>query len=424
MADANPTRLHGARKFSGRVTGHVKLARGKRGDSWYLRYRLPSGRQVQKRLGSAWTEKGRPPAGYFTRRTAEDALRDVLTDAARGKISDPGDRSGVTFGQAAAAWLDYIENEKARRPSTVRGYRGVARLLNEEFGRDAPLEAIDAERIDGYRRSLLSDSSLSRRTIQQRLVLLHGILRRAVARDWITENPADRVERVNVPRRVEFNVLTVEQIEAVAREADPMNAAAIRVAAYTGLRTGELRALRWRDIDFVGSSVRVLRNMPVGGLEGAPKSGRGRSVPLIDQAAASLNELSRRKHFVGADDLVFPNTVGGMLGEDTLREAFYKAMKAAGLDRREFPAGPFRFHDLRHVFGTLGAQVFPLHDLQAYMGHASITTTMIYAHSVPKQDAARRFTEAIDRARTRATPSTSPGSHLGSGVPSATGTTS
>jgi hypothetical protein len=57
-----------------RATGHVKLARRKRGDQWYVKYRLPDGRQVQKRLGPAWEGPGRPPEGSFTRRVAEDEL--------------------------------------------------------------------------------------------------------------------------------------------------------------------------------------------------------------------------------------------------------------------------------------------------------------------------------------------------------------
>lgn len=86
----------------------------------------------------------------------------------------------------------------------------------------------------------------------------------------------------------------------------------------------------------------------------------------------------------------------GMLGEDAFRDALYEAMAAAGIDRASFPArGGFTFHDLRHTFGTLAVQEFPLHDVQAFMGHASIETTMRYAHHVPKVDAARRFTEAV-----------------------------
>ena len=52
-------------------TGHVVRRRGSREDVWYAKYRLPDGRQVKRRIGPAWTEPGRPAAGYFTKRTAE-----------------------------------------------------------------------------------------------------------------------------------------------------------------------------------------------------------------------------------------------------------------------------------------------------------------------------------------------------------------
>jgi integrase len=228
------------------------------------------------------------------------------------------------------------------------------------------------------------------------MVLMHGILRRARSLGWIRENPADAVERVSVPRSGEFNVLTVSQVEAIAAHAEGMFSGAIIVAAYTGLRTGELRALRWRDVDFAAATIQVRRNRPAGGEEDLPKSGRLRSVPLMDDAARALDALSRREEFTGPDDPVFPSPTGGMLGEDVFRKALYAAMEAAGIDRTSFPARKgFTFHDLRHTFGTFAVQVFPLVDVQAYMGHADIQTTMRYAHHVPKRDAARRFTAAI-----------------------------
>jgi integrase len=57
---------------------------------------------------------------------------------------------------------------------------------------------------------------------------------------------------------------------------------------------------------------------------------------------------------------------------------------------------PIRFHDLRHTFGTLAVQVFPLSDVKAYMGHADIATTMIYVHHVPQLDAAEKLSRALD----------------------------
>ncbi len=76
-------------------TGHVLRVERARGPVWYAKYRLPDGRQVQKKLGPAWTDRGRPPAGYFTKRLAEAWLRDALDQARRGTL--PGlVRTGAT----------------------------------------------------------------------------------------------------------------------------------------------------------------------------------------------------------------------------------------------------------------------------------------------------------------------------------------
>ena len=66
-------------------TGHVYRVGRVRGPVWYAKYRLPDGRQVQKKLGPAWTERGRPPVGYYTKRTAEAWLREVLDEARRAR---------------------------------------------------------------------------------------------------------------------------------------------------------------------------------------------------------------------------------------------------------------------------------------------------------------------------------------------------
>src|SRR5246127_2960250 len=89
------------------VSGHVFRVERARGPVWYAKYRLPDGRQVQKKLGPAWTDRGRPSAGYFTKRLAEAWLRSTLEDARRGTL--PGMvRSGATFADAAAEWLRFV----------------------------------------------------------------------------------------------------------------------------------------------------------------------------------------------------------------------------------------------------------------------------------------------------------------------------
>lgn len=382
-----------------RVTGHVRLVERKRGAVWYLRYRTPSGKQVQKLLGPNWPKRSEAPEGYYRRKDAEEALEDVLGGLRKGDIPDPGQRSGKTFGDAVEEWLRYCEGEGLRM-STLRDYRNTANgTLLPEFGKDTALEALDADRITAYREKALSGGKLSRRSVQKHLVMLGGIFKRARERKWIATDPTVDIKPVSVRPSGNFNVLSVQQVELVARSCeDPMHQAAIIVAAYTGLRTGELRALRWRDVDFAAATIHVRANMPAGGEEAPPKSGKVRSVPLMDDAARELDALSRRPNFTSPDDRVFPGSTGAMLGEDALRDALYAALEAAGIDRTEFPArGGFTFHDLRHTFGTLAVQVWPLSDVQEYMGHADIQTTMRYSHHIPKVNAAREFTEAITR---------------------------
>ena len=159
-----------------------------------------------------------------------------------------------------------------------------------------PLEEITTARIDIYRERLLEEGEWSRRTVQKVLVILHGILKRAKRRKWIPANPAEDVERVQVRRSGDFNVLKPAEVSAVATEARTgLLAAIFTVAAFTGLRLGELRALRWLDIDFEARSIIVRRNLPSHGEEKTPKSHKVRSVPLIDQAAVALDGLSRAK---------------------------------------------------------------------------------------------------------------------------------
>jgi integrase len=365
------------------VTGHVRLVKRTRGPKWYAKYRLPDGRQVQKLLGPAWSERGRPPEGHYTRKTAEAELRRILTAAERGELAG-AIKTGATFADVAAEWLRYVELDRQRRPSTVIGYRSAlnAHLL-PEFG-SLPVEGITAEAIEEYRARLVREGRLSARSVNKLLVQLHSIFKRAQRRHRLPANPAAGIDRQPLKRSGDFRVLTPAEVEALGRAAaSDQDAAIYTVAAFTGLRLGELRALRWADVDFSKRLIHARHNYTSRAL-GDPKSGKVRSVPLIDQALTAFDRLSLRDHFTGDDDLVFCSAVGDYIDESALRRRYYAALDEAGLKR-------LRFHDLRHTFGTLAVQAFPLSDVRAYMGHADISTTMVYVHHVPQHDAAQRL---------------------------------
>jgi integrase len=112
---------------------------------------------------------------------------------------------------------------------------------------------------------------------------------------------------------------------------------------------------------------------------------------MTDQVARALDELSLRELATSEQDLVFCNEFGRHFEDSALRRRFYAARERAAIK-------PIRFHDLRHTFGTLAVQVFPLSDVKAYMGHADISTTMIYVHHVPQIDAAEKLSRALQAA--------------------------
>lgn len=370
------------------VSGHVILRDGVRGNVFHLKYRLPDGRQVKRRLGPEWRGSGRPPAGYYTKRSAEAALREILADAQRGRL--PGQvRTGATFGDAVREWLRYVEHDRQRAASTVADYRGVAHYsLLPEFGDDTPLEAITIDRVDEWRARLQREGRLSNRTITKQLVMLGGIFKRA-QRVWgLQTNPAMGVERPPVRRTGDFDVLSPMEVEMLAAAAETQQEAALfTTAAFSGLRMGELRALRWADVEFEKRLIHVKRSFTRAEL-GDTKSHKVRSVPMVDQVAQVLADLSMREHFTEPEDLVFANSVGNYFDDAKLRRRYQKALERAGLKR-------IRFHDLRHTFGTLAVQAFPLSDVKAYMGHADIQTTMIYVHHVPQHDAADKLSRTV-----------------------------
>jgi integrase len=373
------------------VSGHAFLVQRARGPQWYVKFRLPDGRQVQRRLGPAWTGRGRPATGYLTRRSAQAVLDELLAQARAGTL--PGMvRTGATFAQASAEWLRWQEQDRQRKRSTLDDYRSAVRVhLDPAFG-DLQLEEITPRRADDWRRSLLDAGRLSNRSINKLLVLLHGILERGRKVWGLRENPLRDVERQPLVRRAHIDVYSTKEIRALMRSAASQQDRAIfQTAAFTGLRMGELIALRWRDVDLELRTIRVSASYSHRQLT-TPKSGKGRAVPIIAPVARTLNRLRRRRHMTGPDDLVFPGPLGGYLDDSALRRRYKTARDNAGLR-------PMRFHDLRHTFGTHAIRTADPRELQEWMGHTDFSTTEIYLSYKPRADAARRLGDAFAQGR-------------------------
>lgn len=396
------------------VSGKLWLYEGKRGATWYLKarrpVRLPDGQVVSRqqniRLGTAWVpgrSARRPrPDGFLTERAARAERERVLTEIRQAAIIDASPRV-VTVADAAEAWFAWGEHEKGWKPATRRDYRSALNVhligTDEVPGpfRHVPVSQVTAAMIEEWRSKALADG-LPRRTAIKLLAILHGIFERARRRYGLPSNPVADVEKLRERYRPEaYSFYSPEDVWALVRETEhpsdysppsAQDAAIFLTAAFTGLRLGELLALRVRDIDFDADAIRVMGSVdPVDGV-GTTKSGRGRSVPMVEEVAQRLARLLQRERFIGPDDFVFVGESGGHLDGSALRRRYRAAQKRANLD-------PIRLHDLRHTFGSLAINRGSTVQVQAWMGHADARTTARYLHYKRRTDEAKLLAGAF-----------------------------
>lgn len=327
-------------------------------------------------------------------RTAEAELRRVLGDADRGAGIAP--RTGATFADAAEAWYRHGANEGGKRgepwkPSTKRDYRSALDVhLLPAFG-DRRIETITTATIEAWRADRMASGKLPRRTAQKLVAVLHAIFERARRTYRLPTNPARDVERLALDYRPEdFDFYSPEDVHALVRAAEnEQDAAIILTAAFTGLRMGELLALRVRDIDFDAEALRVMGSVDTREGVGSTKGGRGRTVPMVPEVATVLARQLQRDHFTGRDDFAFPNETGRYMDGSALRRRYKHAQAQAGLR-------PLRFHDLRHTFGSLAVtQATSTRELQEWLGHADARTTERYTHYRARSGEARRLAAAF-----------------------------
>jgi integrase len=388
----------------------------KRDSKWYV-YVNYHGKRKNKCVG--------------TRKAAERVRREIEARLALGDFTFLGDgkRPSQTFKDYAQSWLrSYAEVEC--KLSTKRSYEQLLRLhVTPRFGQKK-LTDIKRDDVKQFLVELSQATHLvkermlprfSRNTLRLILCALRTVLNAAIEDGLIESNPAARVGRFAKSEKPAHQASAMTRDEAekfltgikeICREWFPFFLTALR----SGLRKGELIALRWGDIQF-GDSVEdsnryilVQRNYSHGRFT-TPKSKKSRRVDLSKQLRAALLELRDARLLSAmmagrtsiADDLVFPSHVGTVIKPDNIVPRYMApALEKAGLRR-------FRFHDLRHTFGSLLIQDgASLAYVKEQMGHSSIQITVdTYGHLIPGADIAW-----VDRLDSKTTPHQSaPGAH-------------
>ena len=205
-------------------------------------------------------------------------------------------RTGATFATACDDWLTYKRDRKVKLSTQIDYEHMVDRLkkiFGEKFGEKIRLEDVTPETVEGFRDALVAEG-LSDRTVNKYLTVLHGIFVWAQRRYKLPANPVANVERRPHAKRGNIDVFSREEVLALVRAATSEQDGTIYLtAAFTGLRLGELLALRWRDVDFANSSIYVRQSFTNGRVD-TPKSGQERTVPMADEVAQALAKLGKR----------------------------------------------------------------------------------------------------------------------------------
>lgn len=362
-------------------TGSLLELRG----AWYGQWRV-AGRQVKRKLGPKRESGSRQG---LTRRQAETRLRTLMQEV---RATSGAER--LTLAEAGDRYLAHLETVIGRKRATIQDYRIILdRHLIPFFG-ERPIDRIASEDVTAF---LVAQgrAGFARQTIINRLNLLGGIFSYAVKRGWAPANPVAGVDRPRPDSAdPDIRFLDADEVETIVRAVPedglgPTERALYLAAAMTGLRQGELLALRWLDVDWTAGLLRVRRTYSRGEF-GTPKSRRSsRAVPMADRLAGELERHFQRSRYQADDDLVFchPDT-GRPYDSSKLRRRFKTAIRRAGVR-------DVRFHDLRHSYGTaMAAAGAPIRSLMEWMGHADLQTTLRYADYSPQQAQGARYAEA------------------------------
>lgn len=327
--------------------------------------------------------------------------------------------SHITVAKAVEEWLEDISQPWRRgtseeySPTTLRGYKRLAELVMSELGH-IELANLRARHLDDWYLKLKQPPrSLSVQSVRRIHAVISGVLKRAVIREYVATNVArdaspgkqesKPVDRNKVPLTDEVHRL----FRLIEKSKRPEFAALVRVAAYTGLRRGELCALRWSDIDFARGRLTVDESIyqlsgSVLGVKG-PKGKQHRTISIgatvmdvlrqhrerMDERCTALETKLAKNAFVFSDD-----DGSTPWKPDSVTQAFARFREKAGLPK-------VVLHGLRHFHGSEMVDAGEsLATVQERLGHADqIITAKFYIHGKEASDqkAANRFEELMNK---------------------------
>ena len=311
-----------------------------------------------------------------TRREAQERLRAALSGRDNG-IRPIGQR--LTVGAFLDDWLATSVRQRCR-PRTAESYADTVRLYITPAIGHVPMAKLEPEHIGRMLAGLAARGTLSPSTVRYAYSVLRTALGRALKQGKVIRNVATLADPPAKGQR-EIRPLGRDQVRAFLEgiHGDPREALYV-AACGTGLRQGELLALRWSDVDLERGELTVRHTLQRFTRQLAPtKTERSqRTLRLPRQVTAALAEHRSQQAIVPLSGLVFTTLTGVPLDSANVTRSLQRCLQRLGLPRQ-------RFHDLRHAFATLmieGGE--DLGVVSRILGHSNLATTAdVYAHLTP-----------------------------------------
>jgi len=324
------------------------------------------------------------------RKTAERALRKIATAEDEGSYRP---QLTIRFNAWADRWLKSLERKETTRDSYRSTMTYAKRAFGEKIVRRLTVADIvrfgevmkTAHQTEVEKGVMLARRPLSASTRAKHLRVLGACLNAAIAHGYAARNPVTDLPRSEKPRPVRKESAYFEQAElqpVFAQLPEGVYRVISEVALKTGARQGELIALTWGAVDLAGAVLRV-RLTRTDGYVHEPKNHEKRDVDLTADVVQLLGRWWGELDKPADDAIVFPGpTREGYLDPSTWRSELYRAMRAAGVDRRG-PTGIDRtVHSLRHTFAKRALEGgAPITWLSRHLGHSSVLVTDgVYGH--------------------------------------------
>lgn len=341
----------------------------------YVR-KLPSGRYQASFIGPSGLRQTAPTT-FRTKSDADRWLSAAEADIVRGAWMSE-DLGRQTFGNYARAWLrDHPRIGPRWRETCERNLRLHLVPLH-----DVPLRALTPAVVREWHAAALRGKG-GRTSIQQSYRFLRAVMNTAVRDGAIAKNPC-QIVGAGTDRAKERPVASPAEVAALVDAITPRYRAAVLLAAWCGLRRGEVLGLRRGDVDLAAGRVTVRKNRvelleSPEAFDADPKTDAGKRTVVIPPHV--LPVLAEHMATWAGSDRVFVGRDGRPMRGDAIRQAFDRARRQAGMPG-------FRFHDLRHTGQTLAAATgATTKDLMRRLGHASPAASYRYLHAVDGRDA-------------------------------------